>query len=115
MLIVREDLDRIGRLTTEQRFSESPDMNGWVNSLIESGNYIEGQPLAIVGTYVTRDGVDSDGPFIHAKEGISGYDLIYAENLEHAVAIAKTCPMVKQGFAIREVRPFQEFIIVDPE
>ncbi len=109
MLIVREDLARIGRLSVKDRFSEGPDMSAWVKSLIDSGNYVGGQPLAIKGRYVTQHEVMSDGPFIEAKEGISGYDIILAENLEHAVAIAQSCPMVKTGFAIREVRPFQDF------
>ena len=111
MLIVREDLKRIGRLTTEQRFAEGPDMLDWVKSLAESGNYIGGEPLAITGRYVTQHEVLSDGPFIEAKEGISGYDIILAENLEQAVAIAQSCPMVMTGFAIREVRPMQPFPI----
>ena len=49
MLIVREDLKRIGRLTTEERFAEGPDMFGWIKSLAESGNYIGGEPLAVKG------------------------------------------------------------------
>jgi hypothetical protein len=110
MLIVREDLARIGRLSIQKRFSEGPDMSAWVKSLIDSGNYISGQPLAVTGRYVTQHEVMSDGPFIEAKEGISGYDIILAENLDQAVAIAQSCPMVKTGFAIREVRPFQDFV-----
>jgi hypothetical protein len=107
MLIVREDLEKIGRLTTEERFAKSPNMLDWIKSLAESGNYIGGEPLAVTGRYVTQNEVLSDGPFIEAKEGISGYDIILAENLDQAVAIAQTCPMVMSGFAIREVRPIQ--------
>jgi hypothetical protein len=110
MLIVREDLKRIGQLSDEDRFAEGPDMFDWVKGLIESGNYIEGQPLAIKGRYVTQHEVLSDGPFIEAKEGVSGYDIILAENLEQAVSIAQSCPMVMCGFAIREVRPLQPFV-----
>ncbi len=113
MLIVREDLSRIGSITTEQRFAGSPDMSGWVQSLIDSGNYISGQPLAIKGRYVTQNDVLLDGPFLKDKEGISGYDIILAENLEQAVTIAQNCPMVMAGYAIREVRPFQDFIMKD--
>jgi hypothetical protein len=110
MLIVREDLARIGRLSVEKRFSEGPDMMEWIKSLAESGNYIAGEPLAITGRYVTQNEVLTDGPFIEAKEGISGYDIILAENLEQATAIAQSCPMVLSGFAIREVRPMQAFV-----
>jgi hypothetical protein len=115
MLIVRENLERIGRLTPEERFAEGPNMLDWIKSLAESGNYVGGEPLAITGRYVTQHEVLSDGPFIEAKEGISGYDIILAENLEQAVAIAQTCPMVMQGFAIREVRPIQPFLTKDAE
>jgi hypothetical protein len=113
LIIVREDLKRIGRLTTEERFSEGPDMSDWVKSLAESGNYIGGEPLAITGRYVTQNEVLSDGPFIEAKEGISGFDIILAENINQAVAIAQSCPMVMSGFAIREVRPIQPYYHVE--
>jgi hypothetical protein len=107
MLIVREDLENIGRLTPEELFATFPNMIDWVRSLCDSGNYISGEPLAITGMYVSKDKVLSDGPFIESNEGVSGYDLIWAENLNQAVAIAQTCPMVMQGIAVREVRPIQ--------
>lgn len=115
MLIVREDLEKIGRLTPEERFAMFPDMLDWVKSLADSGNYITGEPLAITGRYVSRDEVLSDGPFIEAKEGVSGYDLIMAENINQAVAIAQSCPMVMQGLAVREVRPIQMPVTKAPE
>jgi hypothetical protein len=114
LLIVREDLDRIGRLTPEERFAASPNMLDWVKSLSESGNYIAGEPLAITGRYVSKDEVLSDGPFIESKEGVSGYDIILAENINQAVAIAQSCPMVMLGLAVREVRPMQENLFKTP-
>jgi hypothetical protein len=70
------------------------------------GNRVEGGPLSISGMLVSNNEVLSDGPFIESKEAILGYDVILAENLGHAVSIAQTCPMVVQGVAIRDVRPF---------
>ena len=105
MQIVREDLGRIGKLTDEERFSNIPMMLKWVDALIESGNYIRGEPLQIRGRYITKNQILSDGPFIEAQEGISGYDIIRAESLEQAAAIAQTCPLVQKGLAAREVRP----------
>src|SRR5450631_3612641 len=107
LLIVREDLKKIGRLSPEERFAAGPDMGGWVKSLAESGNYIGGEPLAITGRYVTQNEVLSDGPFIEAKEGISGYDIILAENINQAVSIAQTFPMISEGTVVIEVRPLQ--------
>jgi hypothetical protein len=105
MLIIREDLGKMGKMTDEERFANIPMMLKWVDSLIESGNYIKGEPLLIKGRYVTKDQILSDGPFIEAHEGISGYEIIRAENLDQAAAIAQNCPLVQRGLAVREVRP----------
>lgn len=105
MLIVREDLKKLRQLTDEERFANIPIMLEWITSLVESGNYVGGEPLALTGRYVSKNDVLSDGPFIEAKEGIAGYDMILAENINQAVSIAQTCPLVMQGVAIREVRP----------
>ena len=105
MLIVREDMQRLRKMTDEERFSNIPEMLKWIQSIAESGNYVTGEPLALTGRYVSKDGVLSDGPFIESKEGICGYDIILAENINQAVAIAETCPLVMKGLAIREVRP----------
>ena len=105
MLIIREDLAKMSKMTDEERFANIPMMLKWVDSLIESGNYIKGEPLLIKGRYVTKDQILSDGPFIEAHEGISGYEVIRAENLDQAAAIAQNCPLVQRGLAVREVRP----------
>jgi len=105
MLIVREDLAKMRKLTDEERFSNIPMMLRWVDSLIETGNYIKGEPLLPKGRYVSKDQILSDGPFIEASEGISGYLIIWAENIEQAAAIAQTCPLVQSGLGVREVRP----------
>jgi len=105
MLIVRSDLEMLKKRKEAERFVEWPDMLDWVKSLSESGNYVQGQPLGLTGRYVTQTEVLSDGPFIESKEGVIGYDIIHAENIEQAVAIAQSCPMVISGLAIREVRP----------
>jgi hypothetical protein len=97
----------MSKLTDEERFVNTY-MNAtlkWVDSLIESGNYIKGEPLQIKGRYVYKDQILSDGPFVEANEGISGYFFIRAENLEQAAAIAQTCPLVQVGQAVLEVRP----------
>jgi hypothetical protein len=107
ILIVRTDLEKLKNIPEEKRFDDWPDMIGWVKSLIDSGNRIEGAPLSLSGKLISKNEVLSDGPFIESKEGILGYDLILAENFEHAVVIAETCPMVKHGLAIRDVRPVQ--------
>jgi hypothetical protein len=105
MMIIREDLAKMRKLTDEERFANIPMMLRWVDSLIKTGNYIKGEPLLPKGRYISKDQILSDGPFIEAREGISGYEIIWAENIEQAAAIAQTCPLVQSGLAVREVRP----------
>jgi hypothetical protein len=93
------------KIREEERYADWPDMLDWVNSLIASGNRLEGGPLSISGMLVSNNEVLSDGPFVESKEVILGYDVVLAENLKHAVSIAQTCPMVVHGVAIRDVRP----------
>ena len=104
ILIVRENLKEIGQFTTEERFARSPDIMPWVNALINSGKYIMGAPFLISGSYVAKNEVITNGEFLKSANGLSGFDIIFAKNMEEAVAVAEACPMVKSGFAIREVR-----------
>ena len=80
-------------------------MDAWVKSLVQNGNYISGDALHIKGGYVSKDHVMSDGPFIEAKEGISGFISVEAKDLHNAVSIAQTCPLVRSGKMVIEVRP----------
>lgn len=103
MLIIREDLAELQRNGDTERFRKMGVMMAWVESLHESVSYLGGEPLEISRKYVTRDRVVSDGPFIEAKEGITGYIMINAENIEQAAAIAQSCPLVQRGEMAIEV------------
>jgi hypothetical protein len=105
ILIVRADLEKLRLIKEEERYADWPGMLDWVKSLTASGNRVEGGPLSISGKLVSHNEIISDGPFIESKEAILGFDIILAENIGDAVAIAQSCPMVKQGFVIRDVRP----------
>lgn len=108
LLLIREDLQRL-RETGDQNM-RIREMTKWVESLGESGNYLGGEPLIITGKYVTKDTVLSDGPFIEAKECISGYIAINAESIDQAVSIAQTCPYVlndTMAIEIRQVIPLE--------
>jgi hypothetical protein len=104
LLLIREDL--INRENSPEDAHENMRvMTKWMESLAQSGNYLSSDPLRNSGKYVTRDQVVSDGPFIEAKESVSGFFLITAENIEQAASIAQTCPLVLNGQLVIEVRP----------
>ena len=51
-----------------------------------------------------RDGAITDGPFLDAKEVVAGFYVIEAPDLDAALAIARTNPVVRDGGGV-EVRP----------
>jgi hypothetical protein len=105
LFIIREDLSLLKKYTEEDRSRGMQEMSRWVESLAESWNYVGGEPLGVSGRYVNKENVLSDGPFIEAKEGISGYLVVHAENLDQAGSFAQTCPLVMRGEMAIEVRP----------
>ena len=105
LLIIREDLSRLRKWNEEERYDGIREMDVWVKTLVQKGNYLSGDALHIKGGYVSKDRVLSDGPFIEGKEGISGTMIIEASDLQDAVSIAQTCPQVQSGKMTIEVRP----------
>jgi hypothetical protein len=105
LFIIREELNVLKTYSEEERNRGMREMTRWVESLAESWNFVDGEPLAITGRYVNRENIVSDGPFIESKEGISGYMLVNAENLDQAASLAQTCPLVLRGAMVIEVRP----------
>ncbi len=108
LLLIREDVQWQRKATAERFNTNIQEMTRWVEELAQSGNFIGGEPLRPYGSFVGRDYVTSDGPFIEAKEAISGYVLIQAENVNQASAISQTCPEVLNGRIVIEVRPIIE-------
>lgn len=105
LFIIREDLSKLKQWNEEERYNAIREMDKWVESLVEKGNYLSGDALRINGSYVNKNEVLSDGPFIEAKEGISGIMFMEATDLQDAVSLAQTCSIVQSGNMAIEVRP----------
>ena len=105
LLIIREDLSQLRHRSEEERYDVIREMDVWVKSLVKKGIYEGGDALRIEGGYISKNKVVSDGPFIEAKEGISGFITVDANDLADAVSIAQTCPLVHSGQMAIEVRP----------
>jgi hypothetical protein len=114
LLIIREDLSKLQKMTNQERYSRNvEELLAWIKSLADAGQHLQGEPLAIKGRLVRKDQVIVDGPFIDAKEGIAGFSIILAENLDQAAEIALTCPLVRNEIAIIEVRPIDGLTLLD--
>ena len=86
--------------------------------LTETGAMVAGdalQPNATATTLRSKDGqvVMTDGPFAETKEGLGGFYVIEARDLDHALELAKACPGLWYGSI--EVRPIWETAVpADP-
>src|SRR5215469_10287869 len=96
----------LGAITEAGQQLQGPDLEAW---MAEIGAWYEkhgstgeladpGHQLDWPGTArtVRASGV-TDGPYMEAKEVLGGYSLLETENIDEAVAIAKTWPGVDRG------------------
>ncbi len=60
LFIIREDLNKLKQWSEEERYNAIREMDKWVKSLVEKGNYISGDALRIGGSYVKKSHVLSD-------------------------------------------------------
>ena len=108
LLLIREDLKRRAILSPED-FKHQCDLVGnWIDKMAETGNFLSASALYDKGQYVAKDYIVSDGPFLEAKESISGFILIRAHDLAHATRLARACDFLHTGNCVIEVRPMQE-------
>jgi hypothetical protein len=89
------------------------DYNGYTQMLRDTGAYVAGEALHPVTTATTirqKDAqtVTTDGPFAETKEGLGGFYIIEAKDLDAALALGAQCPAITYGGSI-EVRPVVEF------
>jgi hypothetical protein len=79
----------------------------WVQKTLD-GRYVSGAPLEDGNAHLlkSKKEVLTDGPFMEAKEMISGYFVINAANVEEAVELTKECPLLGQfQLEVRKIKP----------
>jgi hypothetical protein len=84
----------------------------YTEMLKETGAFIAGEALQPVTTATTlrqKDGqtITTDGPFAETKEGLGGFYLIQAADLDAALKLAAQCPGIQFGSI--EVRPVVDY------
>ena len=109
LLLIREDIARLQSLSESEIQNEIAIMTGWVEDLTKSGNFIQGDPLDTSIRMATKNKIISDGPFIEAREAVTGFTLIKADNIDQAAELAMACPSVQDGKIKIEVRPIFDF------
>lgn len=95
-------------LSPEQLQRQIEKYMNWIEGLRRNGHFLSGEPLDERGRVIAGKKAQTvtDGPFSESKETVGGYFLISAKDLEAAVEISRSCPILENGGTL-EVRPIQ--------
>jgi hypothetical protein len=107
MLILFESAESYATMTPEEYQNEINEHGKWIAELGEryhSGEPLENDAFSIRG----KEKLVTDGPFIEAKELVSGFYILTANSLEEATELSKGCPILRVGGSV-EVRPVMHF------
>lgn len=108
MFVFRDQTDQPAP-TPEEMQKTFEKWMAWVESMKTKGQYLAGEPLEEVGKVLRgpRGSSITDGPFVEAKEIVSGFMLIKAASFAEAVEISKDCPGYESQCSV-EVRQIME-------
>jgi hypothetical protein len=109
MLFIREDLEQLASKSEDELEKEIQMMTAWVEELSKTGNFVSGEPLEADVRLARADEIVHAGPFMELKEGISGYLVVAAENIDQAGSLAHGCPLLGTTVKSIEVRPIMNF------
>lgn len=110
MYLFRGGDTREAQQSPEEMQAHMQKWSVWIQKLAESGNLTAGLPLHQEGKVVKNYGeVVIDRPFAEGNEIVGGYLIVKANDLNHAVALSKECPIFEYDGTteIREVMPME--------
>lgn len=106
LLLIYNDADKMKALGQAEREAMADGYRAWIEATTASGNLRStGNWPPVITTVRVDEGktLTTDGPFAEAREGVGGFCVIEAPNLEAAIAIAAGIPSAAAGAV--EVRP----------
>lgn len=106
LLLIYNDPDKMKALTPADYGAMAKGYSTWVTAVTESGNLrATGNWPAVITTVRVEEGqtLATDGPFAEAREGVGGFCVIEAKDLNEAIELAARIPSAAAGAV--EVRP----------
>ena len=112
MLLIYSDRDAYAALSAETQAQINQDYFTYTQQIVDSGEFVAGDPLQGVETATTVRSGDgraliTDGPFAETKEVFGGFYLLDAYDLDGALDFAARIPATRLGGSA-EVRPLME-------
>ena len=101
MLIYRRDESGSTTITPEQMQATIKLWDAWkqkFKEVLDPGDGLK------PGGRVLRAGLVTDGPYVEGKEVLGGYSIIGANSYEHALEVARACPITGMPAYCIEVR-----------
>ena len=113
MLLIYTDRDAYAALSSETQAQISQDYFTYTQRIIDSGEFVAGDPLEGIETATTvrrRNGQRTltDGPYAETKEVLGGYYLVDVKDLDRALELAGLLPGLQHEIDIIEVRPLMD-------
>jgi hypothetical protein len=106
LLLIYNDPAKMAALSPAEHQAMAKGYRAWIEETQERGSLrATGNWPPAITTVRVEDGqtLATDGPFAEAREGVGGFCVIEAKDLEEAVAIAARIPSAAAGGV--EVRP----------
>jgi hypothetical protein len=112
MLLIYRDEKTWNKVPQPERVAAYQEAVAYTEGLREGGVFLAGEPLEPVRTATTmrmKNGktLTTDGPFAETKEQLGGYSIVEARNLDDALSVVASHPLLRAGFSI-EVRAIRE-------
>jgi hypothetical protein len=99
-------------LPEHEQAARMGEVGAWWEKHTQAATLLDGARLQLAEAATTIRGGDkpvvTDGPFVEAKEVLGGYGLIDVADLDEALALAKTWPLLSAEGQYVEVRPVWE-------
>ncbi len=116
MLLIYSNPASWAALSEAERNGLMAEYTAFTQDLVESGEFVSGDPLAgteTASTVKVRGGAVEtvDGPFIESKEHLAGYYVVDCKDLDRALALAAKIPDARLGGV--EVRPVMDMSNVE--
>lgn len=106
MYLFRSNPSVYRSMSPEQMQQTMKKWMDWKDSLEKSGHIPLGERLDGTGKVVRgKAKAVIDGPFIEVKDFIQGYMLLKAKDIDQAVELAHSCPVLDSDGTV-EIRPF---------
>jgi hypothetical protein len=110
MLLIYTDRQAYAALPAEAQGQINQDYFTYTQRIMDSGEWVAGDPLQGVETATTVRRVGgqrtiTDGPFAETKEVLGGYYIVDVKDLDRALELAGQLPGVQHEIDVIEVRP----------